>query len=318
LITLSWFLLLLWVLNSRRGFTVQELVFTTVQDILEHEWQFGSITLTLGSLVWFVLSVWIAVIASRLLRFFIENDVLSRLGLPRGVPSTISMMLPYGIVTLGFLVALAALGIELSQLSILLGALGVGIGFGLQNVVNNFTSGLNLIFERPIGVGDTVQFGTTTGKVTRIGLRSSTARNFKGAEIIVPNGNLVSNEVTNWTLSDEMRRIKIPINVPFDTDADELIELRQNTATAHELVAAEPEPWAVFEGFAEGSSPFSLRCWAHSADFLKAQSSLTVDLDRALKKAGIKIPYPPRDLHLRDHSTVISQEYETPPKPATE
>ena len=223
------------------------------------------------------------------------------------------MMLHYGIVTLGFLVALAALGIELSQLSILIGALGVGIGFGLQNVVNNFISGLILVFERPINVGDTVQFGTTTGKVTRIGLRSSVVRNFEGAEIIVPNGNLISNEVTNWTLSDEMRRITIPINVPFETDPDELIELLQQTAQDHELVTAEPEPWAVFEGFAESSLQFSLRCWAHSSVFLKAKSSLTVDLDRALKKAGIKIPYPQRDLHLKDRLSDQEIKGEAPP-----
>ena len=315
---LFFFLLILWGVNSLNGFTVQEIVFTSVKAMLDREWQFGSITLTIGSLVWFVLSVWIAVAASRFLRFFLENDVLSRLGLPRGVPSTISMMLHYGIVTLGFLVALAALGIELSQLSILIGALGVGIGFGLQNVVNNFISGLILVFERPINVGDTVQFGTTTGKVTRIGLRSSVVRNFEGAEIIVPNGNLISNEVTNWTLSDEMRRITIPINVPFETDPDELIELLQQTAQDHELVTAEPEPWAVFEGFAESSLQFSLRCWAHSSVFLKAKSSLTVDLDRALKKAGIKIPYPQRDLHLKDRISdqeIKGKEPSTPSDP---
>jgi potassium-dependent mechanosensitive channel len=295
------FILALWVINSLRAFTVQEIVATTLQDILQREWQFGSVTLTLGAIGWFFLSVALAVVASRLIRFFLENDVLSRLGLPRGVPSTISMMLHYAIVSLGFLLALAALGIELSQLSILIGALGVGIGFGLQNVVNNFTSGLILVFERPISVGDVVQIGTTTGKVTRIGLRSSVVRNFEGAEIIVPNGNLISSEVTNWTLSDEMRRITIPINVPFDTDADQLIELLETTANAHELVSETPEPRAVLLGFGESASQFSLRCWAHSSNFAEAKGGLTVEVDRALKKAGIKIQYPQRELLVRNH-----------------
>lgn len=299
---LFWFTLVLWFLNSLRGFTAQEFVFTWVGGVLEREWQFGSITLTLGALGWFVLSIWIAVLISRVLRFFLENDVLAHLGLPRGVPSTISMMLHYGSVSLGFVVALAALGVELSQLSIMIGALGVGIGFGLQNIVNNIISGLILVFERPISVGDVVQFGTTMGKVTRIGLRSSVVRDFAGAEIIVPNGNLISDQVTNWTLSDEMRRIKIPIHVPFETDADTVIALLEKTAREHELVAADPAPWAVLEGFGESALQFSIRCWAHSSEFLKAKSSLTVELDRALKQAGIKIPYPQRDLHLPDRA----------------
>lgn len=310
---LFWFILIIWITHSLRGFTVSEFVFRSLTELLRREWQFGSITLTLGSIVWFVLSVWIAVIISRMLRFFLENDVLSRLGLPRGVPSTISMMLHYGIVSLGFLVALAALGIELSQLSIVIGALGVGIGFGLQNVVNNFISGLILVFERPISVGDVVQFGTTSGKVTRIGLRSSIVRDFEGAEIIVPNGNLISNEVTNWTLSDETRRITIPVQVPFDSDADEVIALLEKTAGEHELVAEEPAPWAVFEGFGESSLLLSLRCWAHSSVFLKAKSSLSVDIDRALKAAGIKIPYPQRQLHVTDGSKSTSAPGGDPP-----
>jgi small-conductance mechanosensitive channel len=298
-----WFVLLLWIVYSLRAFSIYEIVLEFAQSTLHREWQFGSLTLTLGSLVWFVFSVWAAVMVSRILRFFLENDILSRLGLPRGVPSTISMMLHYGIITLGFLVALAAVGIQMSQLSILIGALGVGIGFGLQNVVNNFISGLILIFERPISVSDIVQFGTTTGKVTRIGLRSSIVRTFEGAEIIVPNGNLISNEVINWTLSDQTRRITIPVRVAFGTDTQQVIDLLQDTAGAHDMVLENPAPWAVFEGFGESALDFSLRCWSPADKLLKAKSSLTMDVDNALRGAGIIMPYPQHQVHLREQDS---------------
>lgn len=306
-----WFVLSLWTLYSLRAFTINELVWDQLQAMLHREWQFGSLTLTLSALLWFFLSVALAVLASRIIRFFLENDVLNRMGLPRGVPSTISMMLNYGIITLGFLVALAAVGIEMSQLSILIGALGVGIGFGLQNVVNNFTSGLILIFERPISEGDIVQFGTTTGKVTRIGLRSSIVRTFEGAEIIVPNGNLISNEVTNWTLSDQTRRITIPVRVAFGTDTQQLITLLQDTANAHDMVLPDPAPWAVFENFGESSLNFSLRCWAPADRLLKAKSTLTIDVDRALREAGIVMPYPRTEVKWQDRP----QDAPPPPTP---
>ena len=287
-------------MNTLRAFTVRDIFLDALREWLGREWQFGSLTITIGSITWFILSVWIAVLVSRMLRFFLENDVLSRLGLPRGVPSTISMMLHYGIVTLGFFVALAALGIEMSQLSILIGALGVGIGFGLQNVVNNFTSGLILIFERPINVGDIVQFGTTTGKVVRIGLRSSIVRSFEGAEIIVPNGDLISKEVTNWTLSDQMRRITLPVRVVFGTDPQRVIDVLEQTAGQHELILTEPPPWAVFDGYGESFLNFSLRCWAESDYLLKAKSSLSIQIDEALRVAGITIAVPKQEMVWRD------------------
>jgi len=297
---LFWFAIIIWFLNTLRAFTVQEITFEFVQEWMNREWQFGSLVITIGAIFWFVLSVWIAVVVSRLLRFFLENDVLSRLGLPRGVPSTISMMLHYGIVTLGLLVALAALGVETSQLSILIGALGVGIGFGLQNVVNNFISGLILIFERPINVGDIVQFNTTTGKVSRIGLRSSIVRAFDGAEIIVPNGDLISKEVTNWTLSDENRRILLLFRVTFGTDPDKVIAILERVAGEHDMILQEPAPWAVFDGYGESFLNFSLRCWATSDVMLRAKSSLSVKLDDALRKEGITIAVPKQEMVWQD------------------
>ncbi len=167
-------------------------------------------------LIVFVGTVYVATLLSRFVRFVLDEEVYPRVALGRGLPSTISVLTNYGILTLGFFVAISVAGIDLSRLTIILGALSVGIGFGLQNVVNNFVSGLILVFERPIQVGDTVEVGQLLGHVKRIGFRSSTVRTYDGAEVIVPNGNLIASEVINWTLSDRTRRIIIPLGWLMD------------------------------------------------------------------------------------------------------
>jgi hypothetical protein len=186
------------------------------------------------------------------------------------------------------------------QITLLAGAFGVGIGFGLQNVVNNFTSGLVLLFERPISVGDAVQIGELFGEVRRIGLRSSTLRTFQGAEVIVPNANLISDQVTNWTLSDRNRRIELPVGIEYGTDPEQVIQLLINVAKAHPDVMAYPEPGALFIGFGDSSLDFELRAWTSQFDsFLRIKSELAIGINNALRDAGITIPFPQRDLHVR-------------------
>lgn len=305
---LFWIGFLLWFFNSLRAFTLREPFIAWVESILQHEWNFGDITISVGAVALFLISVWGAVMISRVIRFVLENDVLPRVGLPRGVPSTISMMLHYGIVSLGFLIALAAVGIDLSQISIVVGALGVGIGFGLQNVVNNFISGLILVFERPINVGDTVEFGTNIGQVTRIGLRSSVVRSFQGAEMIVPNGNLIASEVINWTLSDQKRRIDLPIGVAYGTDPQSVIDLLAAKIDELDYIDKEPSPWVTFEQFGDSSLDFKIRCWTDADRWLASKSALAIEINNALKAADITIPFPQRDVHL--YPT------EPPPSPA--
>src|SRR5262249_54012782 len=148
---------------------------------------------------------------ARAVRIVLQEDVLVRVPLKRGVPQAIATAAQYLLLTFGFVLALTAAGFELNRLTLLTGAFGVGIGFGLQNVINNFVSGLILLFERPVQVGDAVQVGNTAGDITRIGIRSSTISTAQGAEVIVPNAKLISDEVTNWTLSNQIRRVEIPV-----------------------------------------------------------------------------------------------------------
>ena len=209
------------------------------------------------------------------------------------------MLLRYGIISLAFLFALSAAGIELSKFAIVAGALGVGIGFGLQNVVNNFISGLILAFERPIQTGDVIQFGNEWGRVIGIGIRSSKVRTFDGAEIIVPNGDLISQQLTNWTLSDRLRRMEILIGVAYGSDPHQVLDLLKDTAQTHEGILEEPPVMATFLGFGDSSMNFSLRAWTGDFDnYLAVKSDLTLAVHDALKAAGVVIPFPQRDVHL--------------------
>ena len=233
---------------------------------------------------------------------------MPRIPLPRGVPSSISMLTNYVILAIGFLIALTAAGMEWSKFALLAGAFGVGIGFGLQNVVNNFISGLILIFERPIKVGDAVEVGALKGKVMRIGIRSSTIRTFDGAEVIVPNGTIIQSEVTNWTLSDQLRRIEVKVGVAYGTDPNKVLEILRQVAKDHPAVLDNPEPMVLFQGFGESSLDFSLRVWTADFDnWLAFGSEITLLVHNALKKAGIEIPFPQRDLHLRSVDKDIPQ-----------
>jgi len=281
-------------------FHLREPVLGTLGTFLGRTWAVGNLSLSIGMVVTFLLSLWISVILSRIVHAVLEKDVLARVRLPRGVPATIATMARYGVVAIGVLVAASAVGIELSQFAIVAGALGVGIGFGLQNLINNFVSGLILVFERPIHIGDTVETGTVQGEVKRIGMRSSIVRTFEGAEVIVPNGNLISSEVTNWTLSDRLRRVTIAVGIEYGTAPRRVEELLLRAAAMHEKVASHPKPHVLFTGFGASSLDFELRFWtSHQDDWLSIRSEVTMNVNDGLAAAGIGIPFPQRDLHLR-------------------
>src|SRR5262249_33291074 len=152
--------------------------------------------LSLGRVLGFAAVAIGAYLTTRLVVFFLEEDVYSRITLPRGVPYALSSLARYAFLLAGFLMALATLGLDLTRITVLVSAFGIGIGFGLQQIINNFVSGLILLFERPVQVGDSVQLGDLSGDVVRIGIRSSTVRTSQGAEVILPNSKLLEDKVT--------------------------------------------------------------------------------------------------------------------------
>jgi small-conductance mechanosensitive channel len=291
---------LTWGFFTLRAFGVEDWVTERVGGMLGAEAQFGSVGISLGDVLAFVLTLVGAVVLSRVLRTLLEDDVVPRLPAGRGVGYALTTTVHYAVLLLGFLLAISAAGVDLNKVSLLAGAFGVGIGFGLQNVVNNFVSGLILLYERPVQLGDMVEVGGTTGEVRRIGIRSSTIRTPQGAEVIVPNSNLISDRVVNWTFSDRRRRMDIKVGVAYGTDPDRVLALLEGVARAHPDVLTDPAPQVLFTGFGESSLDFELRAWTALFDsYVVTQSQLGVALARALSEAGIEVPFPQRDLHLR-------------------
>jgi small-conductance mechanosensitive channel len=312
-----------WGAITLRGFALLEPTATATRAVLSATFTRGAVSVSIGDVLVFGLTVWLAFALSAFARFVLAEDVFPRLRLARGVPYAVSSLLHYTVLTLGFLFAVAAMGFDLDRITILAGAFGVGIGFGLQAVVNNFVSGLILLFERPVQVGDTVELGTVIGEIRRIGIRSSTIRTWDGAEVILPNASLISDAVTNWTLSDRMRRIELPVGVAYGSDPDQVLELLRMVARQHPLVVKEPAPVALFNGFGDSALDFSLRAWTDRFEqWMTIRSELAVGVHAALREAGIPIPFPQRDVHLDPQRPLDVRVIETPgtggtaPRPA--
>jgi small-conductance mechanosensitive channel len=255
-----------------------------------------------GDIVAFFLTVLGAYLLSAFIRFVLEEDVYPRTRIATGQSYAVSSLLNYAIVAIGFVVALGVLGMDLTKVTVLAGAFGVGIGFGLQSVVNNFVSGLILLFERPIHVGDTVQVGSLQGRVRRIGIRASIVRTMQGAEIIVPNAQLITEQVTNWTLSDQLRRLDLPVGVNYGAAPKKVIELLETVARAHPKVLQDPAPRGLFMSYGDSSINFELRAWTEQTNTVQVHSDLTVAIYDAVYAAGISFPFPQRDVRvLSDH-----------------
>ena len=210
---LRYVIILLWLNLVLKEFQLNDLLMVKANAMLNIYFALGSFRLSLGQIAGFVVAVWASFLISKFLRFLLEEDVYDRLKLSRGLPYAISSVLHYTVLMIGFFIALAALGVDMTKFTILAGAFSVGVGFGLQNVINNFVSGLIVLFERPIKVGDVIQVGDAIGSVKKIGIRASVVHTQDGSDIIVPNGTLISSEVTNWTFSDRLRTITAQIQV---------------------------------------------------------------------------------------------------------
>ena len=182
----------------------------------------------------------------------------------------------------------------------LLGAFGVGIGFGLQDIVNNFLSGLILLFERPIKVGDGVLIDGEYGTVTHIGLRSTVVENLNQAELIVPNSQIISQKVTNWTLSSRRVRLVAEVGVAYGSDLEKVLRILSEVAQQHPEVLDEPKPMPLFIQFGASSLDFELRVWIANVDNRpRIQNELLLEIDRRFREEQVEIPFPQHDLHLR-------------------
>src|SRR5262245_1728616 len=267
--------------------------------ILTAELAYGALRISLGDVLAFAATLYGASLFSRAIRFALEEDVFPRLRLSAGLPYALTSVLKYSVIFVGFVLGLLALGVNLDRVTILGGAFGIGVGFGLQNIVNNFVSGLIVLFERPVRVGDAVQIGDVQGQVRRIGIRSSTVRTWEGAEVIVPNSQLVSDKVTNWTPADQWRRLDLPVSVAYGTAPDKVLKVLSEVAHAHPDVAANPVPQPLFLGFGDSALLFTLQVWTARTDrHVAVKSELGIAIYAALREAGMTIPFPQQEIRV--------------------
>jgi len=289
-----------WFLYAMESFRVLRPIYRLLRGILDHEFNIGDFSLSLGHVLVFVLAIVVASWASRVTRLLLQDVLETRQVFARGVGNSIASLVSYAVLILGIIVALSAAGLKGSQLALIFGALGVGIGFGLQNVVNNFVSGLILIFERPIQPGDAVEIGTTQGRVRDIGMRATRIRTFEGADVVVPNGTLLSDRLTNWTLLDRSRRLEVKVGVAYGSDPQQVLALLKDCAAHTADISSAPPAAAFFDGFGASSLDFTLRAWVHDFDNWTAiRSELVTRIHTALNQAGIEIPFPQQDVRVR-------------------
>ncbi len=239
-------------------------------------------------------------LASWIVQKLLMDQVLAKRRVETGVQVSIARLVHYVLIFIGFVMALIALGFEFTKLTIILSALGVGIGFGLQSIVNNFVSGLILLFERPVRVGDYIEFDGKWAEIKNIGLRATTVQTFDQADVIIPNADLVSNQVINWTLSNRRVRLAIPVGVAYGSDIALVMETLRASAKDNSKVAETPAPQVLYLNFGESALEFELRVWVLDADnWLVVSSELHQEIDRRFREAKIEIAFPQRDLHLR-------------------
>ena len=294
-----------WLVFALQSFRVYGPLSALLMEVLTREFKLGELSLSLGSLVAFAAATWLAFWLARTIRLVLSEDILPRLALPIGVGGSISALSYYSILFLGLLAALAASGFQVGQLTIIFGALGVGIGIGLQDVVRNFVSGLIILFERPIRRGDTVDVAGMSGVVSEIGLRATIVTTFEGAEVVVPNGMLLADKMVTWTLSGTRRRIDINVSTGYDTSPQRTMELLAGIAASVDGISMVPAPAAIMTGLSPGALEFNLRAWTkEGTDWLGLRSTLAAKVTDGLAEAGIQVPRPQRDIHLHGPAPV--------------
>jgi potassium-dependent mechanosensitive channel len=244
--------------------------------------------------------VYLSIAASWIIEAILEAEIFPRRRFDRGIRDSIKKLLHYSLILIGFLFAMSLVGLELRNFAVLAGAFGIGIGFGLQNIVNNFVSGLILLFERPIKAGDMIIVDNEWGTVRKIGLRSTVVTTLDESEIIVPNSLLVAEKVTNWSLSSALCRITIPVGVAYGSDVPLVLRILIEAGKENAVVLDDPAPSPLFRGFGDSSLDFELRVWISDVrDRFRVRSEICQFIDRRFREEEVVIPFPQRDLHLR-------------------
>jgi small-conductance mechanosensitive channel len=262
--------------------------------------EFNQTPVTPASILMFIVIVLAFYIVARLFVSVLRHRILARFHIDTGIRFMLSRVTHYLIMIVGIVVAFQFVGIDLSGLAVIFGLLSVGLGFGLQNVASNFVSGLILLFERPIQVGDRVLVGDTEGDVQAINMRATTVRSLENISIIVPNSEFISSQVTNWSHGDPKIRLLIDVGVSYNSDLDTVLDALHEAATENPETLNDPAPDVLFRGFGDSSWNLTLRLWiANPRGHHVIRSDINCAIVRKFREKGVEIPFPQRDLHVR-------------------
>ncbi len=260
----------------------------------------GNITISIAQILAAIGTFALILLVTRFLQRAGEKRFFPRTKLDAGVQNSLRTIIGYIGLIIAIMSGVSVLGFNLSNLAIIAGALSVGIGFGLQSIVNNFVSGLILLFERPVKVGDWIVVNSGEGVVKRISVRATEIETWDRSSIIVPNSELISSSVMNWTLKDRWTRVTVSVGVSYDADPAAVVAILEQVVADNPKVMKNPEPFIYFGGFGDSSLDFEMRVFLReTAQRLPVQNELRIATFSALKKAGIEIPFPQRDIHIK-------------------
>jgi small-conductance mechanosensitive channel len=261
----------------------------------------GDADVTLLSILWFIVFITILFFAARILRKHVIGRLLHKTRLDIGIQHAITTITTYIIILIGFIILLQTAGIDLTTLNVLIGAMGIGVGFGLQNIANNFISGLIILLERPIKIGDRIEVGNIEGDVVKIGGRSTTVLTNDNISVIVPNSKFILENVVNWSHNERTVRFRIPVSVAYGSDILLVEKSLLEVAKDNPDVLDNPEPAVRFLEFGDSGLLFELRAWTMTLVHKKGKliSALNFAIYDKFKENNIEIPFPQRDIHIR-------------------
>ena len=275
-----------------------------IWDFIVKAWTtelFGADTVTIGGILLLVFLFVSVIIVERILQRLLIRRFLSKTRLQPSLQYGLSRIFGYTLIAIGFYVAFQAVGFDLSSLAIVAASVGVGVGFGLQNIINNFVSGIIILAERPISIGDRIEVAGVAGRVTKIQLRSTTVVTNDNITMIVPNADFISNTVTNWSHGDPKVRIRVPVGVAYGSDLKLLQRLLLEAAAEHPKALRDPSPVVLFTEFGDSSLNFELGVWTQEMTAIPIHftSEMNFIIEQKLRENDIEIPFPQRDLHVR-------------------
>lgn len=304
---------LIWIFFLLQNLNIDDAARDYISDFLDQSHTVGGASFTFAGFVIFISVIWLSSIASRIISYFYDVSSLrvKDLSVEKKKNRTSTLLIRLAVFSIGFLLAVAASGFPLDKITIIISAFGIGIGFGLQNIVNNLVSGLILAFEKPIQIGDIIEIDSRSGTIREIGVRSSRLTTSDGAEVIIPNGDMISHHVINWTLSNNNRRIELIIGVAYGSDVEKVKQILKDILANREDIMSDPAPSVFLHNLNESTVDFRMFFWAADINtWLELKSRVLTAVYVKFAEEGIEIPYPTQDLnlHLKDEHIMLSSQ----------